>query len=141
MKLISCSIENFGKLNEYERNFSEGITVFLERNAWGKSTLAAFIKVMFFGFAGESKKLLADREREKYRPWNKGTYGGKIVFETGGKRYILQRTFGAKEKDDSAELYDAATNLPSKDFSCDNIGETLFGLDDKSAQCLWRRMR
>ena len=132
MKLISCSIENFGKLNEYERNFSEGITVFLERNAWGKSTLAAFIKVMFFGFAGESKKLLADREREKYRPWNKGTYGGKIVFETGGKRYILQRTFGAKEKDDSAELYDAATNLPSKDFSCDNIGETLFGLDDKS---------
>lgn len=132
MKLISCSIENFGKLNEYERNFSEGITVFLERNAWGKSTLAAFIKVMFFGFAGESKKLLADREREKYRPWNKGTYGGKIVFEIGGKRYILQRTFGAKEKDDSAELYDAATNLPSKDFSCDNIGETLFGLDDKS---------
>ena len=41
MKLISCSIENFGKLNEYERNFSEGITVFLERNAWGKSTLGA----------------------------------------------------------------------------------------------------
>lgn len=37
MKLISCSIENFGKLNEYERNFSEGITVFLERNAWGKA--------------------------------------------------------------------------------------------------------
>ena len=78
MKVIRCSIENFGKLNDYERNFSEGSTVFLERNAWGKSTLAAFIKVMFFGFAGESKKLLADREREKYRPWNKGTYGGKL---------------------------------------------------------------
>ena len=66
MKLISCSIENFGKLNEYERNFSEGITVFLERNAWGKSTLAAFIKVMFFGFAGESKKRGSDFSESVY---------------------------------------------------------------------------
>lgn len=132
MKLISCSISNFGKLSDYERSFADGITVFLERNAWGKSTLAAFIKVMFFGFEGEGKKLLADREREKYRPWNKGIYGGKIVFEAAGKTYLLQRTFGAKEKDDTSFLYDAGTNLPSADYSCDTIGAQLFGLDEKS---------
>ena len=132
MKLISCKINNFGKLSDYERSFSDGITVFLERNAWGKSTLAAFIKVMFYGFEGENKKLISDREREKYRPWNKGTYGGKIVFETAGKTYILQKTFGLKEKDDTAALYDADTNLTSSDFDCNKIGEQLFGLDEKS---------
>ena len=133
MKLISCNIHNFGKLSDYERSFADGITVFLERNAWGKSTLAAFIKVMFFGFEGEGKKLLADREREKYRPWNKGIYGGSIVFEAAGKTYHLQRTFGAKEKDDTSVLYDATTNLPSSDFSCDTIGTEVFGLDEKSS--------
>ena len=132
MKLISCYIEGFGKLQDFKVDFNDDVTVFLEDNAWGKSTLAAFIKVMFYGFFGEGKKALADREREKYRPWNKGVYGGKIFFESNGKEYELRRVFGNKEKDDSAGLYEVSTNLPSKDFSLDGIGQELFGIDKAS---------
>lgn len=132
MKLISCYIEGFGKLQDFKVDFQDDVTVFLEDNAWGKSTLATFIKVMFYGFFGEGKKALADREREKYRPWNKGVYGGKILFESNGKEYELRRVFGNKEKDDSAGLYEVSTNLPSKDFSLDGIGQELFGIDEAS---------
>lgn len=33
-------------------------------------------------------------------PWQKGVYGGEIVFETGGVVYSLRRTFGKKQVDD-----------------------------------------
>ena len=50
MKLISCHIENFGKLSDLRVDFVDGINLFHEMNGWGKSTLAAFLRVMFYGF-------------------------------------------------------------------------------------------
>ena len=49
MKLISCYIENFGKISQKEFVFDERITLFLEENGYGKTTLAEFIKSMFYG--------------------------------------------------------------------------------------------
>ena len=49
MKLLGCHIENFGKLSDLSLDFHEGINVINEANAWGKSTLAAFLKAMFYG--------------------------------------------------------------------------------------------
>ena len=47
MKLLSCHVENFGKLSDFSYVFEEGLNVFLAENGWGKSTLAAFLKVVF----------------------------------------------------------------------------------------------
>ena len=49
MKLLSCHVDNFGKLSNLTLNFTDGINVINEANAWGKSTLAAFLKAMFYG--------------------------------------------------------------------------------------------
>lgn len=49
MRLVECKIENFGKLSQKRFVFHEGCTFFCQENGWGKSTLAAFLKVMFFG--------------------------------------------------------------------------------------------
>ena len=54
MKLVSCHIDNFGKLSDLSIDFTDGVNLFHEPNAWGKSTLAAFLRVMFYGF--DSKK-------------------------------------------------------------------------------------
>ena len=81
MKLISCTIENFGKLNNVTYDFSGECNTICEDNGWGKSTLASFIRVMFYGFKNESKKKLVDKERNRLMPWQKGVYGGEIVFE------------------------------------------------------------
>ena len=50
MKLIACHIDNFGKLSQLDLEFGQGLNVIHEANAWGKSTLAAFLRVMFYGF-------------------------------------------------------------------------------------------
>ena len=46
MKLISLHIDNFGQFNNFDYVFEDGINQIVEENGWGKSTLAAFIKVM-----------------------------------------------------------------------------------------------
>jgi uncharacterized protein YhaN len=58
MKLISLHIDNFGQFNNFDYVFEDGINQIIEENGWGKSTLAAFIKVMFFGFDKEMIMLM-----------------------------------------------------------------------------------
>ena len=130
MKLISCYIENFGGLSQYRLDFREGLTVILEDNGFGKTTLAEFIRAMFYGFPRAAKSL--DKNlRKKYTPWNGGTFGGNLIFEDGGKRYRIDRRFGATPKGDTFELTDARTHKRSSDYTA-NIGVELFGLDSES---------
>ena len=62
MRLISCTIENFGKLNNVTYDFSGECNTICEDNGWGKSTLAAFIRVMFYGFKNEVRRNLQIRK-------------------------------------------------------------------------------
>ncbi|MCR5823991.1 MAG: AAA family ATPase [Lachnospiraceae bacterium] len=128
MKLLSLHIENFGKLHDFDRDFSDGINTITEENGWGKSTLSVFLLVMFYGFDDKLTKKL----RERYAPWNGGTFGGSVIFETGGKNYIIERTFGPKKSvEDTFNLRDAETNLKSEDFD-EYIGDELFRINTES---------
>lgn len=131
MKLISCYIENFGKLNNQSYEFNEGINSICEENGWGKSTLATFIRVMFYGFLNEKSRNGITNERKRYKPWQGGGYGGKITFETYGRIYEIERTFGIKENEDEFVLRDKKTNLVCNDYT-KNIGEELFKIDVNS---------
>ncbi|MDE6750334.1 MAG: AAA family ATPase [Lachnospiraceae bacterium] len=133
MMLISCHIENFGKLTDRTVSFvnPDGMKVICENNGWGKSTLATFIKVMFYGFDNEGRRNEIENERQHYRPWQGGVYGGQLTFEADGRTYIISRTFGSKEKDDKFILQDADTMLETADYSS-NIGEELFQIDRAS---------
>ena len=130
MRLISIRIENFGKLHDFDFVLDSGKNVILHDNGYGKTTLATFIKVMFYGFDDEGARKVT-RERDKYKPWQGGVYGGTIRFEASGKTYALRRTFGDKPANDEFELRDIATNIVSTDYST-NIGEELFLLDAES---------
>ena len=128
MKLISCYIENFGKLHQFSYDFSEGLNVICEKNGWGKSTLAVFLKAMLYGMEYTTKHKLDDNERKKYLPWNGGAYGGNLVFEADGKVYRAERFWGAKDKEDVFKIYDENTGLESGDYT-EKLGEELFGID------------
>ena len=129
MRIISCHITGYGKFNNVDMDFTKGLNVFEENNGWGKTTLCSFINAMFYGNPVKRGSGLFDRK--KYRPWDKSTYGGNLVFEAGSKRYRVERFFGVKEKEDIFALYDVDTNLESDDYS-DNLGEELFGIDRDS---------
>lgn len=128
MKLIRLHVENFGKLQNFEYSFENGLNVLLQENGWGKSTLAAFIKAMLYGMPASSKQSLDENERKKYMPWQGGAYGGSLEFSTATGKYRIERFFGAKESGDSFTLYDLATNCESRRYSS-NVGAELFGID------------
>ena len=127
MRLIDCRIENFGKLSQMSFSFSEGLNAFTKENGWGKTTLAAFLRVMLYGFENE-KGRTTDRERDRYAPWQGGVCGGELSFEVRGREYTMYRTFGKKASEDTFRLFDRQTGLESKEYD-ENVGEELFGID------------
>lgn len=131
MRLLSCHVENFGKLHDFHMDFSPDYHVICEENGFGKSTLAAFIRVMFYGFSGEAKRIGLENERKRYKPWQGGVYGGTLYFEAAGGRYGLTRIFADKAQNDEFELRDLSTNLISSDFT-EKLGEELFFVNRES---------
>ena len=131
MKIIRLHVENFGRLSDFDLELKDGMNAVLEENGWGKSTLAAFIRVMFYGLEGGRKRELSENDRSKYAPWNQGRFGGSLEFEVKGKRYVVTRDFGKKDKDSTFRLQDAETLLESKDYS-ERLGEEIFGIDRDS---------
>ena len=136
MKLVKCYIENFGKFSGFSYDFSDGLNVILQENGFGKTTFATFIKAMFYGLCGTGKASVIINERKRYKPWQGGAFGGNLVFEKDGKRYLIERFFGEKDKDETFVLYDDTTGVECGDYSV-NIGEELFQLD---AQAFERSM-
>lgn len=128
MKLTKIAVENFGKLQNFMMEPTDGIHLFRQENGWGKTTLAVFLKAMLFGLPASTKRSLDENERKKYTPWQGGAFGGSLEFTSEKGRFRVERFFGAKESDDTFALYDLATNLPSDAYS-ERLGEELFGID------------
>lgn len=128
MRILNIHIENFGRLKDCDITFDRGLNAVVRENGWGKTSLAAFIRAMFYGLEGERKRDLKENERLRYQPWNKGHFGGSMKFEAGGKCYIVTRDFGAKDRNEGFRLQDAVTLLDSTDYS-ERLGEELFHID------------
>lgn len=128
MRLIRCYIENFGKLEDFTYEFSDGLNVIQEENGWGKTTFGVFIKAMFYGLEYAPRRKTAENERRKYEPWQGGNFGGSLELEVKGRQYRIERYFGKRDKEDSFKLYDMKTGLLSSDYS-ERIGEEIFRID------------
>ena len=90
MKLLRCHIENFGKLSDFNYEFKDGLNIIKEKNGFGKTTFANFIKSMFYGLESKrNTKVLVDRK--KYEPWQGGAYGGTLEFIIDEKKYKIVR--------------------------------------------------
>lgn len=131
MRLIKCHVRNFGTLQDFSLDFSSGLTVIKEDNGFGKSTLAAFLKAMLYGMTQTTKRDIDKNDRKKFKPWQGGDFGGSLDLEVNGRQYRVDRSFGAKEKDDTFRLIDLTSGADSDDFS-ENLGVELFGVDAES---------
>lgn len=127
MKLISCHIDHFGIFHDYDMQFDEHLNVLVHENGWGKSTLAAFLRAMLYGYDSSRKKSLTENDRKRYLPWKGGKYGGNLTFEREGKTYVITRSFGETARSDSMTLKELETGRCISDVG--NVGEWLFKLD------------
>lgn len=133
MIIEACHIAQFGKWKDADFSFSPGKNSFLWDNGYGKTSFIYFFKLMFYGGSGDRKQDLEENERKHYMPFQGASFGGRIIFRIGEKRYRLERSFGLKKSEDSFRLFDEDSGKESKDYS-ENIGEELFSLDAESFQ-------
>ena len=128
MKLKSCYIENFGNIRQRSFDFAGGLTSFCEQNGYGKTTLAGFLKAMFYGLKQTRKTDKELGERERFYPFEGGKFGGNVVFERDGVTYKVERFFGKKSAtEDSLTVY-----ANGEIVDLDEIGKEFFGLDEQS---------
>ncbi len=128
MKLISLYIENFGKISKQDFDFNSGLTSFCYENGYGKTTLATFIKVMFYGMP-IVKTNSKFNDREHYYPFGGGKFGGNITFTSEGNTYKIVRFFDKKsDTKDEVTLYENDTKVEAPE----NLGKFFFGVDESS---------
>ena len=112
MKLKRVKVHNFGKLNDCEITFDEGINLIYGANESGKTTLHEFIKGMFYGITRQRGRAARNDLYTRYEPWeNSSYYAGSLSFESGGKDFRITRNF---YKNDIKE-----------EFICETDGERL----------------
>ncbi len=132
MVIERIEIKSFGQLTNMTLEFSDKINVIEGQNEAGKSTIAAFIKYMLYGFgANESSDTVS--ERTKRINWDTGIAEGTMDIFAMGKKYRLTRSSIRVEnggrvsyKEDSS-IIDLESGTPA--FGKLPAGEVFFGVD------------
>lgn len=125
MKIENLKVNGFGKLENKEIEFSDGINVISGQNESGKSTLLKFITCMFYGASkNKNGKLIPDFE--KYKPWKTEEYSGRISYKLdNGEKYEIYREFKKK----SPIIYNETKDDISKKYQIDKNKENTFFID------------
>ena len=125
MKIKELKINGFGKLENKEIKLNDNINVIYGENEAGKSTLLRFITGMFYGLSkNKNGQIMPDIE--KYKPWKKEEYSGKIKYELDNKNvFEVYRDFNKKNpKIFNENLEDIGNN-----FNIDKTKGNLFFYD------------
>ncbi len=130
MVIKKINIKSFGMITDMTLEFSSSINVVEGQNEAGKSTMAAFIKYMLYGFDNEGDKE-ALSERDRRINWTTGRAEGSMTVLVKGKEYLITRSTVLAEsdghrsyKEDSA-IIDLETGSPV--FGKVPAGEVFFG--------------
>ena len=127
MKIKSIDIAAFGKFKNYHLDLADGMTVILGENENGKTTIMAFIRMMFYGNTSKSSDI--DKNvRIKYRPWNSDLMAGSITFEHEGTLYRLEREFKRSNSTDKINLINLDLNTSKTLSGSEEVGLKFFGL-------------
>ena len=124
-------IKSFGAINDMTLEFSPKINVIEGQNEAGKSTIAAFIKYMLYGFDALDNQECS--ERNKRISWTTGTAQGSMQIKVKDKRYLINRstipsdnTVRTTYKEESS-IIDLETGSPA--FGKRSAGEVFFKVD------------
>ena len=121
-------ILSFGKLKNAVVTANSGINILSSPNESGKSTLAAFIKFVFYGFAGGRKHALSDNEKELYTPWDSDVSEGSIYITADGEKYKISRRCASSGKE-ICEI--TRRNTGKAEFVGEVPGEVFFGVGEE----------
>ncbi len=133
MIIEKIDIKSFGLIKDMTLEFSRSVNVIEGQNEAGKSTIAAFIKYMLFGFDGvESDDVLS--ERRKRINWETGVAEGSMVVSVKDKRYLISRSTTPTARPDGRSAYKEESSIIDVDsgttaFGKMPAGEVFFGVN------------
>ena len=94
MKILSLHIDGFGKLNDLDLSFEDGLNVLYGKNEAGKSTLHTFIRGMLFGIERQRGRASKNDTYSRFEPWSgTGAYQGCSVWKAREKSSGLNADF------------------------------------------------
>ena len=125
MKINTLYIASFGGIKNLKLSFTDGFNVVYGDNENGKTTVMAFIKMMFYG-SDRGSAQISKNIRKKYTPWDATQMAGSIDFTYMGKDYRLEREFRSSNSTDKATLCDLA--FGTRQAVGSDIGAKFFGL-------------
>jgi len=125
MKINSLFISSFGAIKNLKLDFSNGFNVIYGDNENGKTTVMAFIKMMFYG-SERGGSTLSKNIRKKYTPWDGSAMAGSIDFTLNGKKYRLEKEFRSSNSTDKTTLFDL--DLSESKATPSDVGTAIFGL-------------
>lgn len=135
MIIERVEIREFGRIRNASFDFSPKVQIISGPNESGKSTLAAFLRYMLYGFPRASGEV---SEKKKRIGWEGGTAAGSMTVRlSGGKRYRIERVTtvttaagGVRETyREVAQIIDLETNTPLP--GTDTAGEHFLGVPEE----------
>ncbi len=134
MIINSINIESFGNLKHFSMNLNQHLNIIYGDIENGKSTIVAFIRMMFYG--AKSIKENPDKltnERLRYRPDDAFDcdMGGSMNFTIDDTQYTLERTFNDSNTSDIVKLYNV-TEGTTIDVTGENVGQYIFNVSKET---------
>lgn len=134
LEITRLELVGFGKFRERTIDLTSGLNLIEGPNEAGKSTIQSFITGMFYGFFQPgTKRRSYTPHRDKYRPWDQGSYRGVLMCKNEERSWRIERCF---DKDnETVNVYDDQTGDDlTLDFPYNpvtrqpQVGEKLLGL-------------
>lgn len=134
LEITRLELVGFGKFRERTIDLTSGLNLIEGPNEAGKSTIQSFITGMFYGFFQPgTKRRSYTPHRDKYCPWDQGSYRGVLVCKNEERSWRIERCF---DKDnETVNVYDDQTGDDlTLDFPYNpvtrqpQVGEKLLGL-------------
>jgi len=136
VKILRLKADAFGPLTG-EYSFDPGrLTLLVDRNETGKSTLIAAVSAALYGLEGDRRSHKVLTPLERWRPWVGGSYRVELDLESEGETFTIKRDFerGTVEVWNDRGLEVTASFREGKDEF--PVGKKLLGLDaDEFEKC------
>ncbi len=123
MKIDKLELRRFGKFQDKTLQLHEGLNVLYTSNESGKSTLAAFIRYMLYGFPKNERTSTANpvTVAGHYKPWQGGEVSGSLSMTVKDRKVTVVRE-GARD----FRVFDALSGEEIR--LTQEPGEDIFGL-------------
>ena len=136
MKLLRLKVDGFGALRGEFAFDPSRVTVLVDDNERGKSTLLAAVAAALYGLDDDKRTHRMLTPLDRWRPWEGGPYRVELEVESGDERYTILRDFdrgtvavwNGRGQEVTVEFREGKSEFP--------VGRRLSGLDaDEFTKC------